>query len=163
MVLVAFAAAAYFGLKLRYVGLFAFASGAVTLLYGISGYRLAMTREPFEMLLLFAGFGVSAMMALPATLVVDRFLHHPADRPAFWTWHSATSDQRSRSMGSRAAQPIAPVGVPESSRTVAPRRYSVPAYIAAMSLALPVFLVLAGIVVILFLGTTVPAHLAHAP
>ena len=161
LVLVALAFVAYHGLRLQYAGLFALGAGAVTVVYGYSGYHLNLTKEPLEMLLLYSGFGIAAMAALPATIAVDRFLHHPTARSTFWTGATSAPAERSRGLGSRAVQRLAHVGAGDG--PASPARFALPRYVSAMALAFPVFMFLAGIAAAVFLGNTVPSHLQSAP
>lgn len=74
MTLFAFALALAFNLRTQYVGLFAMASGAVTMYYGVHGYLLGMTNEPLSLLGLYLAFGLAGVMTFPMTLVIDRFM-----------------------------------------------------------------------------------------
>jgi putative membrane protein len=161
IVLVAFAVSAYLSLQMQYIGLFAAAVGSVTILYGISGYHLGMTKDPLETLSLYAAFGVAGILAFPATLVYDRFRFHKTNQATFW---QLPTIGRGRALGTRAAQSI--VGVSETKTPdveEATPAYAVPRYITVMALAFPLFMVLAGIAAMLYLGTTIPAHLQTPP
>ncbi len=162
VVLVAFAASSYLSLKLQFVGLFAAAAGCMTILYGISGYQLGMTKDPLETLALFGAFGLASILAFPATLVYDRYLFHGSDQATFWT---LPSFGRGHALGTRAVQSIVTVGATKTSVTEenASAEFTVPRYVTVMALAFPVFMALAGIAAMLYLGTTVPAHLQTPP
>jgi putative membrane protein len=162
LVLVAFAASAYLSLKMQYAGLFAAATGGITILYGISGYHLGMTKNPLETLSLFGAFGLAGILAFPATLVYDQYLHHGSDQPVF---RSLPSFGRRRALGTRAAQPIVAnrAGEVPTAPVEDSEGYVVPRYITILALAFPIFMVLAGIAAMLYLGTTVPAHLQSPP
>lgn len=162
LVLVAFAFVAYHGLRLQFAGLFAMVAGVVTIVYGFSAYQLGLTQDPLEMLLLYTGFGVAGIASLPATVVVDRFLHHPLTGPVFWSGVSPSPVARARGLGSRAVQRLEPVGSGPTSTATVPR-FGLPRYVSAMVLVFPVLMILAGIAAAVFLGNTVPSHLTHAP
>lgn len=161
IVLVGLAFVTYHGLRLQYAGLLAAAAGIVALVYGFAGYQLNLTKEPLEMLLLYSGFGVAAIAALPASIVVDRYLHHPQTGPVFWFGATSVPADRVRGLGSRAVQPIAPVGSGEASAPTT--TFALPRYVSAMALAFPVLMFLAGIAAAVFLNNTVPSHLKSAP
>jgi putative membrane protein len=154
VLLVAFALSAALTLKLQYVGVLGLVSGGVAMFYGFSAYQLNMTKEPLEMLLLYSGFGMAGVLALPATLVVDQYLHHPDGAPAFW---QLPAFGRGRSLGIRAAQPMARVSEGATGAFVLPR------YATLLVLAFPLIMALAGIAAIFFLGSTIPSHLKSAP
>ena len=153
ILLVAFALSAALMLKLQYVGLLGFVAGIVTIFYGFSAYQLNLTKEPLEMLMLYSGFGLAGVLALPATLVVDRYLHHPESTSGFWELPAF-----GRHLGVRAAQPMAHVGPNGSSSG-----YAVPRYVTLLVLAFPIIMALAGIAAMFFLGSTIPAHLKSPP
>jgi putative membrane protein len=71
LVLLAFAATVYLRAPLRYFGLFALVAGATTIFYGVSGYRLNLTAEPFLMGALFVGFGGVGVVTFPLTVGYD--------------------------------------------------------------------------------------------
>ncbi len=165
MVMIAFAASAYFGLRLQYVGIFAFIAGAVTILYGWTGYVDGYTSEPFEFFLLYAGFGMSGVLALPATVVTDYYLGTVTSDPKAWRAVPSTVPRRAR-FGTRAAQGLgvaarSSVGS-DGTEGAVPLRYRVPFGLHLVMLAFPVFMFLAGFAAWWFLGTTVPGHLNPA-
>ena len=159
IVMLSFAVSAYLHLKLQYVGVFAFMAGAVTLLYGWTGYGFAYTKEPFDFLLLYAGFGVSGIAALPATMVVDYYLSTVSTSPTLWRSSSRSSFGR-RSIGVRAVQRLGiGSGATTEGSDASSLRYRMPIYLNLIVLAFPVFMTLAGIAAWWFLGTTIPGHL----
>ena len=105
------------------------------------------------MLLLYLGFGMAGVRALPATLVVDRYLHHSEHAPAFWELPAF-----GRSLGTRAVQPVGPVD-----HANAGGGYAVPRYVTLLVLAFPIIMALAGIAAMFFLGSTIPSHLKSPP
>jgi putative membrane protein len=152
--------------KLQYVGLFAFVAGGVTIAYGWSGYHLGMTKEPLETFLLYGAFGLTAILAFPATLAVDHFLAHP-DGTAFATRApTAVARRRPSLQGAvRAAQPIVPEttsGTPDPELTLR-ERFHVPVYVSATLLVFVAVVALAAIAALFYLDSTLPAHLAAAP
>jgi uncharacterized membrane protein len=156
MVMVTFAVSAYLGLQLHYVGVFAFTAGAVVILYGWTAYGMNYTKEPFDFLLLYLGFGVAGVFALPATAVLDYYLGTVSKSDSLWRSDTASSFGR-RALGVRAVQKIAGEASPEP--TVAALKYRMPIYVNLIVLAFPLFMALAGIAAWWFLGTTVPGHL----
>jgi uncharacterized membrane protein len=159
VVMVSFAAAAYLHLRLQYVGLLAFMAGSVTILYGWTAYGFQYTKEPFDFLLLYLGFGAAGMAALPATVVVDYYLGVVAKSPTAWRT-TVTETSARRSLGTRAA---ARLGFGGSAASTAPAvgdlRYRVPIYLNVLVMAFPLFMALAAIAAWWFLGTTIPGHL----
>ncbi|MGI0132094.1 MAG: DUF981 family protein [Thermoplasmata archaeon] len=159
VVMVAFAATAYLNLRLEYVGVLAFMAGAVTILYGWTGYGFNYTKEPFDFLLLYLGFGAAGIAALPATIAVDFYLSSVASSPTLW--RSATPGGfRGRPFGTRAVQGLsAKEGETDTTSTGTPLRYRMPNYLQLIVLAFPLFMALAAIAAWWFLGTTIPGHL----
>ena len=150
--------------KLQYAGIFALVAGGVTIAYGWNGYVLGMTKEPLDMFLLYGAFGLSGILAFPATLVTDRYLAHP-DGTAFAFGTAVARRHPSIQASARAAQPIVPVGpsgAPDEELAVRPP-FRLPAYISVTLLVFVAMMALAGIAALYFLNTTLPAHLASAP
>jgi uncharacterized membrane protein len=164
LVLVTFAAVAYLNLRLQYVGVFAFVAGAVTIFYGWTAYGFGYTKEPLDFLLLYAGFGVAGIVALPVTVTVDHYLGTVAASDLHWRTTSASAGFGRRSFGNRAVQQLgltdrgAPDGASDAT-VVQEIRYRMPAYAHAIVLLFPIFMALAGIAAMWFLGTTLPGHL----
>lgn len=86
LILVAFALAIRFKVKLRYVGFLSLLFGVMTIWYGISGYNLNLTKTPLEFLALFVLFGVSGVLTFPATLILDDFPRSKKNMP--WSWNA---------------------------------------------------------------------------
>ena len=155
------------GLKLQYAGLFALVAGGTTIAYGWNGYVLGMTKDPLETFLLYGAFGLAGVLAMPATLAVDHFFAHSATvaAPAASSVSAPTSRPAFSLRGAtRAVQPITP-GATDAAEpeTSVPVRLRLPVYI---NVAMGVFVVsvaLAGIAALLYLDSTLPAHLAKAP
>lgn len=158
LVLIAFALSAYLKLKLQYVGIFAFMAGAATILYGWTGYGYAYTKEPFDFLLLYLGFGVSGMAALPATVIVDYYLGTVSQSETAWRSTTPTSVGL-RSLGVRGVLRLGRAKSAAASSEGGILRYRMPVVLNFILLAFPVFMILAGIAAWWFLGTTVPGHL----
>ena len=74
IILLAFAIALAYNLRTQFVGLFAVATGAVTMYYGAHGYLLNMTREPIALLGLYLAYGLSGVMTFPMSLLIDRMI-----------------------------------------------------------------------------------------
>jgi putative membrane protein len=160
IVMVTFGVAAYLQLRLQYVGVLAFMAGAVTILYGWTAYGFNYTKEPFDFLLLYTGFGVAGIFALPATTLVDYYLHSVTKSETLW--RSATPvGAPGRALGAtRAVQKlgVAPAGAAETTEPTI-LRFRIPVYFELIILAFPVFMALAGLAAWWFLGTTIPGHL----
>lgn len=153
-------------LKLQYAGLFALVAGAVTIGYGWNGYILHMTKEPLETFMLYGAFGLTGILAFPATVVTDHFLAHPDGTAfAFGSPVGVARRRPSLSGATRAVQPIVPVG---SSDTPEPTpglraKFHVPVYVSATLLVFVAMVALAGIAATFYLDSTIPAHLTSAP
>lgn len=158
VVMVAYAASAYLNLRMQYVGVLAFMAGAVTILYGWTGYGFNYTKEPFDFFLLYAGFGVAGIAALPATLSVDYYLGTVVTSPTAWR-ATTPSAFRGRPFGARAVQGLGKgQSEPEVSSTSS-LAYRMPGYLQLLVLAFPLFMALAALAAWWFLGTTIPGHL----
>lgn len=167
--LVILAVSVAYSLKLQYAGLFALVAGGMSIAYGWNGYQLGMTKEPFDMFLLYAGFGLMGILALPATALVDHYLANPASVATPRSVAATTSVARptiSLHGATRAVQPIT-AGAPEqSAEEPTPSvltRFRVPIYFNVAFIVFVVSVALAGIAALWFLDTTLPAHLASAP
>lgn len=150
-------------LKLDFVGLYAFIVGSVTLGYGWAGYAHGMTKAPLETLGLFGAFALAGILSFPMALIVERFLGQANGTSVGWGFSTATLGRRHR-LGSRAVQSIIPVPAGGSSPEpeIAPR-YRLPPLVTAVVLAWVGFMALSALAAILYLNTTVPAHLASPP
>ncbi len=160
IVLIALAATAYLGLRLQYVGVLAFMAGVVTLLYGWTAYGYGYTKEPFQMLLLYAGFSMAGILSLPATIITDYYLGTVAKSPTAWRTTAPATSRLAR-FGTRGVQGFSGGSRPEGSGSTL--RYRVPMYLHIILLLFPVFMALAGVAAWGYLGTTVPAHLKSPP
>ncbi|HYK94069.1 MAG TPA: DUF981 family protein [Thermoplasmata archaeon] len=69
--LVAFGVAVWRGLPTHFVGMLSLVTGSGIIFYGVRAYQLGLTKDPFETLLLYLGFGAMGILAYPATLFVD--------------------------------------------------------------------------------------------
>jgi uncharacterized membrane protein len=164
VVLLSLAAVAYLGLRLQYVGIFAFVAGAIVMFYGWTGYHYGYTKDPLDTLLLYGAFGLSGVLALPATIVADYYLNTVSKSESAWR-STAPNPTRRGALGVRAAQSIglAAVGTTNTESTgvstMTSLRYRMPIYVQIIVLAFPVILALAGIAAWWYLGTTLPGHL----
>jgi putative membrane protein len=151
--------------KLQFAGLFAFVAGGVTIAYGWSGYQLGMTKDPLETFLLFGAYGLSGILAFPATFITDHYLAHPDGTAFALSAGVASPRRRSIQSASRAVQPIVPSdtsGTPDPANSIRPI-FRVPVYINATLLVFVAMMALAGIAALFYLDSTLPAHLASAP
>ncbi len=172
VVLVAYAVSAQFSLRTQYVGLLAFLAGAVTIFYGYTGYTAspAFTKDPFDTLLLYMGFGAAGLFAYPTTVVVDYYLGaQEAGRVAFASL-GRTVSLPTRGLGTRGAQPIAPGVTGSPTPTTTPTSnaaegaaFRFPYWAQLLVLLFPVFATLAGIAAFWYFGTTLPGHLGAGP
>jgi putative membrane protein len=77
VVLIAFALSVTFGRRTQYVGFLAAMTGLLSIYYGASAYQLGLTKEPFEMFLLYVALGGTAVFTFPVTLWIDRIILEP--------------------------------------------------------------------------------------
>jgi uncharacterized membrane protein len=163
IVLLSLAAAAYLGLRLQYIGVFAFVAGSIVLFYGWTAYGFHYTKDPLDTLLLYGGFGLAGILALPATVVADYYLATVTKSETAWRSLPVSASRRGP-LGARAAQPIGLAAV-GASNTETPAtsttnlRYRMPIVLQAIVLAFPVIIALAGIAAWWYLGVTLPGHL----
>lgn len=167
IVLLAYAVTAYFSLRLQYVGVLALVAGGVAAFYGWTGYTAhpAFTKDPFDTLLLYGGFGLAGVLALPSTVIVDWYLSAvDAGRQPWKLAHSASAP-RMRGLGVRAAQPVTPAGAPASGGPDVGTEltYRMPKVLQSVLLLFPVFMALTGIAAFWYFGTTLPGHLGGGP
>jgi uncharacterized membrane protein len=162
-VLMGFAVSAYLSLKLQYVGVFAMIAGAAVVFYGWVGYTAhpAFTKDPFDTLLLYLGFGAAGIAALPATVVVDFYTGHTEHGKTPWlTGRANATSSGFRGLGTRAVQPVAPqVGGAAASPNETDLVFRMPKLLQAILLVFPVFVALAGIAAFWYFGVTLPGHL----
>lgn len=155
-----------FGLKLQYAGFFGLIAGGVTIAYGWNGYVLGMTKDPFDTLLLFAGFGLAAIVAFPTTVLVDHYMTHAnATSTPFGAPASLARRAPSFRASARAAQPVVPASGAETSTAESdfPIKFRLPVYFPITVIAFVVVVALAAIAALWYLDVTLPAHLAYAP
>ncbi len=86
VILMSIAVAVNFNRKLEYTGMLSFMFGLTVIFYGITAYNLKMTKEPLAMLLLYAGFGISGILALPASIAVDKAIVSPKVGKSWLYW-----------------------------------------------------------------------------
>ena len=166
--LVILAVSIAYSLKLQYAGVFALVAGGMAIAYGWNGYQLGMTKDPFEMFLLYGAFGLTGILALPATILVDHYLANPSSVATPSSAAASASVSRpaiSLRGATRAVQPITPGGTEEAPEPSASLvgRFHLPIYINVALLVFVVSVALSGIAALFFLDTTLPAHLAKAP
>lgn len=154
-----------YSLKLQYAGLFALIAGGFSIAYGYTGWQLGLTKEPFELFLLYAAFGGAGIFAFPATVAADHYLASPAaaSAPADVTVPAPTR----RSMRASVAGAVPPLfGHPSAetetdSATSLPFRLGLTYHIAMI--AFIAMIALAAIAALSFVDSTLPAHLLSAP
>jgi len=170
-VLIAFAFSAYLSLRLEYVGVFALVAGGAVIFYGWTGYTASppFTKDPFYTLLLYLGFGVAGLLALPASVIVDYYTTSVERGRTPWqvALSAASPRSRSRSWGVRAAQPTVPRVFAGSAATEQPpaeeTAFRMPKILQALVLMFPVIIALAGIAAFWYFGVTLPGHLGNGP
>ncbi len=84
LILIAFSLSARYDVASKYVGFMALLFGIMTVLYGVFGYNIGLTKEPLEFLALFVLFGASGIMTFPATLIIDNFPRTKSAMPKYW-------------------------------------------------------------------------------
>jgi putative membrane protein len=77
LLLVAFCLAVRQHYPTHFVGMLGVIIGLGILFYGVRAYDLGLTKDPFETLLLYLGFGAVAIGTYPATLFIDWFVVGP--------------------------------------------------------------------------------------
>ena len=155
-------------LKLQYAGLFALVAGGMAIAYGWNGYQVGLTKDPFEMFLLYGAFGLTGILALPATILVDHYLASPstvATPPSVAASTSVARPAISLRGATRAVQPITPGATEEPAEPSVSivTRFRLPIYLNVALVVFVVSVALSGIAALFFLDTTLPAHLAKAP
>lgn len=160
IVLVAYSITAYMSLRLQYVGVLALVAGGVTVFYGWSGYTAnpAFTKDPFYTLLLYAGFGLAGILALPATILVDWYMSAVDAGRAPWKLSQPSLAPRTRGLGVRAVQPVGPSGSAATEESTE-LGFRMPLVLQGLVLLFPVFIALAGIAAFWYFGVTLPGHL----
>jgi putative membrane protein len=151
--------------KLQFAGLFALVAGGLTISYGWAGYGLGMTKDPLETFLLYGAFGLTGILAFPATVMVDHYVAHP-DSSVFVHSAPVARSRPSLSGASRAVQPVVPGTAPAAPAEPSPKvpvSFRVPVYINATLILFLVVVALAAIAALFYLDSTVPAHLASPP
>ncbi len=165
IVLVSYAIAAQFSLKLQYVGLIALICGAVTIVYGYTGYTAtpAFTKDPFDTLLLYLSFGVTGISAFPASVLVDYYLKHAEmGQPILAPGGIGRTYRMPRVTNSRGAQPVVPTA-PVTGETPASGGVHFAYWAQAFVLFFPVFAALASIAAFWYFGITLPGHIGSGP
>jgi len=160
VVLVGFGVAAARSLPLQYLGVAALIAGGVAAFYGWTGYTAspAFTKEPFDAFLLYGAFGLSGLLALPTSVLVDHYLAATARGDAPWVIGlRGVGHGTVRRLDQRAAQAMTSPPV----EPVVTRR--APAWVQIALLAFPVAMTLAAIAALWFFGTTLPGHLGAGP
>lgn len=168
IVLLSYAVSASLSVRLQYVGLLALVAGGVTAFYGWTGYSAnpAFTEDPFDTLLLYLGFGAAGIFAFPATVLVDYYLGATEVLRRPFTSAKRVGTFGLRHFGSRAVQPMVPVGREPSAaphETETPLHYHVPIWAQTLLLLFPVFMGLAAIAAFWYFGVTLPGHLGGGP
>jgi len=161
-VLLGFAICAAASIKLQYVGVLALVAGAVTMFYGWTGYTAnpAFTKDPFDTLLLYAGFGLAGVVALPASVVVDYYLDRVEAGLNPWSFSTTATLTSPANWGTRAAQPVFPGAAPASEAPApSPLAVRMPYILQGLVLLFPVIVALAGIAALWYFGVTLPGHL----
>lgn len=164
LVLIAYAASAYIATRLQYVGFFALIAGACTVFYGWTGYTAtpAFTKDPFETLLLYLGFGVAGICAFPASCIIDYYVAATEKAQAPFTSARRVTAIGLRRFGARGAQPVVPgsVAAVAASTEGAPQpKYHVPIWVQSLLLLFPFFATLAAVAALWYFGVTLPGHL----
>ena len=77
VVLIAYAVCLGFRWRTQYVGLLAAMVGLLSIYYGANAYNLGLTKEPFEMFLLYVAMGCMAIFTFPVTIWIDRYVMGP--------------------------------------------------------------------------------------
>lgn len=65
--------------RVQYVGFLSLLAGFMTIFYGYEAYILHMTNSPFNTMLMYVFFGITAIFAYPVSLLVDHVDHESMD------------------------------------------------------------------------------------
>lgn len=168
LVLLAYAASAFLGARLQYVGVLALVSGGVLAFYGYTAYGAAkpFTTEPLDTYLLYLGFAGAGIMAFPATVIVDYYLAATETLRHPFTSAKAVAMGGLRQLGVRGAQAIAPTrpeAPDESAVPATPLRYHVPYWTQGLLLLFPIVMAVAAFAALWYFGVTLPHHLSGGP
>jgi uncharacterized membrane protein len=164
LVLLAYSVSAFVGAKMQYVGMFALVAGGVVAFYGYTGYTAAVpfTKDPFDTLLLYTGFGAAGIFAFPATVIMDYYLGATEALKAPFTSVRSVNASGLRRLGVRGAQPVVPGAAtpasPSAGASPSPT-YHVPYWVQTVLLLFPLFAGLAAIAAFWYFGVTLPGHL----
>lgn len=169
IVMVAYAVSAYYTVRLQYMGILAMVAGAVTIFYGYTGYTAnpQFTKEPFDTLLLYMGFGAAGIAAFPASIVVDLYLAAAEGVSTFWSSVATSQSRVFTPMGVRGVGAIPGSKAAEatededSAKFTSP--YRIPVLLQLVVLGFPLFMALAGIAAMWYFGVTLPGHLGGGP
>lgn len=72
ILLVAFAVAARYNVKLEYVGFLGLMIGAMVIIYGVAGYQIGLTSQPIALLMMYLFYGLAGIFLYPVLLIADR-------------------------------------------------------------------------------------------
>jgi putative membrane protein len=72
IVLLSFAIAVKYDLKLEYSGFLGMMVGEVAIVYGAEGYLLGLTSKPLALLIMYALYGLAGVFSYPVSLMFDR-------------------------------------------------------------------------------------------
>ena len=84
--------------RTQYIGLLAAMTGLLSIYYGANAYNLGLTKEPFEMFLLYVAMGGMAIFTFPVTLWIDRYVLTPVISPEAAAGGSSSSEKPSAAM-----------------------------------------------------------------
>jgi putative membrane protein len=84
LVILAFALAIRYDVKLEYAGFFGLLVGIMAIIYGFQGYSLGLTQAPIALLLLYFFYGSAGVFSYPVSLVADRLPNHESHRWIGW-------------------------------------------------------------------------------
>jgi len=74
IIVLGFGASVALHFRLQYVGVLSLVSGFWVLAYGWRAYQLNLTSTPWATFLIYIGFGVTAFLAFPVSLIADTWL-----------------------------------------------------------------------------------------
>lgn len=85
IVLISFALAVKYDVRLEYVGFLGLMVGVMVIIYGIQGYGLGLTSTPIALLGLYFLYGLAGIFSFPVSLIADRL---PGLKKKVWIgWH----------------------------------------------------------------------------
>jgi putative membrane protein len=85
LIMVAFALSIHYKIKFDNIGFFGLMIGIMTIIYGIQGYNIGLTSEPFALLILYFLYGITGVFSYPVSIIMERLPGIKKDPWIGWT------------------------------------------------------------------------------